>query len=161
MLSAEEILAGGELTFEVEVPAAVLRPSADQFNGDSRPAPPVVRLRPLTVRDLQLATRAAKEKDELLAVLMVQAALVEPQLSIPQAAQMHVGLLQFLLHEVNRISGISATAEHVAEAVEHPLTRAVHYLAHEYGWTPSDIGELTLGQVLLHLELLKEKAEAS
>ena len=51
MLTAEELLAGSALTFEVEVPASVLRPA----NG-SRPGARTrtVRLRPLTVADLQL-----------------------------------------------------------------------------------------------------------
>ncbi|CAA9303842.1 MAG: hypothetical protein AVDCRST_MAG93-4785 [uncultured Chloroflexia bacterium] len=59
MLSAEELLAGGDLTFEVEVPPEVLRPAEGAGNG----MPATVRLQPLTVRDLQLVSRAAKESD--------------------------------------------------------------------------------------------------
>ena len=154
MLSAEELLAGGSLTFEVEVPAEVLDPAEGAGNG----APTTVRLRPLTVRDLQLISRAAKESDSLTATLMVQRALVEPEMSVAQASTMHVGLVQFLLQQVNRISGIATTSEQLSGAIEAPLAKAAFVLAQEFGWTPQQVNELTLGQVLLHLQMLKEKA---
>ena len=153
MLSAEELLAGGDLTFEVEVPPEVLHPAEDA-DGE---APTTVRLRPLTVRDLQLIYRAAKESDSLTATLMVQRALVEPEMSIAQASAMHVGLLQFLLEQVNRISGISTTSEQLSGAMEAPLAKAAFVLAQEFGWTPQQVNELTLGQMLLHLQMLKER----
>jgi hypothetical protein len=157
MLSAEELLAGGDLTFEIEVPPGVLRPAEGAGDG----APTTVRLRPLTVRDLQLVSRAAKESDSLTATLMVQRALVEPEMSVTQASAMHVGLLQFLLEQVNRISGISATSEQLSGAVEAPLAKAAFVLAQEFGWTPQQVNELTLGQVLLHLQMLKERSQQS
>lgn len=149
MLSAEELLAGSELTFEIEVPAGMLpplEPTADTTR--------CVRLRPLTVRDLQLISRAAKESDSLTATLMVQRALVEPEMSIAEVNRLHVGLLHHLLDEVNRISGISLPESTVEEALEAPLTRAAFVLAKEFGWTPQQVGELTLGQMLLHLQML-------
>jgi hypothetical protein len=157
MLSAEELLAGGELTFEIEVPPEVLRPAGDAGNG----MPDTVRLRPLTVRDLQLVSRAAKERDSLTATLMVQRALVEPEMSVAQASAMHVGLLQFLLDQVNRISGIAATSEQLSGVVEAPLAKAAFVLAQEFGWTPQQVNELTLGQMLLHLQMLKERRRQS
>jgi hypothetical protein len=151
MLSPEELLAGGGLTYEVPVPGDVLRPGNGAAAGGARST---VRLRPLTVSDLQLVTRAARENDSLVGVLMVQRALVEPEMSIPQVAGMHVGLLQFLLGEVNRISAIAVSDAEVAAAAAAPLSRAAFVLAREYGWTPQQVSELTLGQVLLHLEML-------
>ena len=153
MLSAEDLLAGGDLTFEIEVPPGILRPTEDAGNG----TPATVRLRPLTVRDLQLVSRAAREQDSLTATLMVQRALVEPEMSVAQASAMHVGLLQFLLEHVNRISGIAATSEQLSEAVDAPLAKAAFVLAQEFGWTPQQVNELTLGQVLLNLQMLKER----
>jgi hypothetical protein len=153
MLSAEELLAGSSLTFKVEVPADVLRP-AESSDGE---APATVRLRPLTVRDLQLISRAAKESDSITATLMVQRALVDPEMSVAQASTMHVGLVQFLLQEVNRISGIATTSEQLSTAVEAPLAKAAFVLAQEFGWTPQQVNELTLGQVLLHLRMLGER----
>jgi hypothetical protein len=150
MLSAEELLAGSSLTFEVEVPADVLRPTGGDGGSDT------VRLRPLTVRDLQLISRAAKESDSLTATLMVQRALVDPEMSVAQASTLHAGLVQFLLREVNRISGIASTSEQLSGAVEAPLAKAAFVLAREYGWTPQQVNELTLGQLLLHLRILGE-----
>jgi hypothetical protein len=153
MLTADELLAGANLTFEVEVPAHVLG------SGDGPPGGSV-RLRPLTVHDLQLIARAARDHDALAGALMVHTALVEPKLTLPQVNTLQVGLLQFLLAEVNRISGIGTDAAAVRGAAEDPLIRAAFLLAREFGWTPDQVGELTLGQILLHLQLLKEQRAA-
>jgi len=155
MLSAEELLAGAGLTYEVEVPPEVLRP--DGAAGED--GPHTVRLRPLSLRDLQLISRAAKENDQLMATLMVQRALVEPELSVAQVAALHVGLVQILLDQVHQISGLSTTGQDLDDAAEEPLAKAAFLLAREYGWTPQEVNELTLGQVLLHLRMLREKSE--
>jgi hypothetical protein len=159
VLSAEELLAGGSLTYEIEVPEEILHPGG---NGRHHGAAPEthgrVVLRPLTVRDLQLITRAAKESDALTATLMVQRALVEPALSVTQVAGLHIGLVQFLLDRVNAISGIRTTEDELAGAAAAPLVKAALVLAQAYGWTPQQVQELTLGQVLLHMQLLKENA---
>lgn len=155
MLSAEELLAGATLSYEVEVPPEVLQPASGGQalkNGASQ-----VRLKPLTVQDLQLISRAAKENDTLVATLMVQRALAEPEMSIAQVSVMHVGLVQYLLEQVNRISGITATTDQLAAAAEAPLNKAAFILSREFGWTPEQVSELTLGQVLLNLQMLKEK----
>jgi hypothetical protein len=154
MLSAEDLLAGGSLTHTVVVPAAVLQPSGGEVSGLS--ADGTVRLQPLVVKDLQLIARAAKENDALTATLMVQRALVEPALTVAQVAALHVGLVQFLLDQVNHISGITTAAEQVSTAMEAPLAKAAFVLAKSFGWTPQQVSELTLGQILLHLQMLKE-----
>jgi hypothetical protein len=157
MLSPEELLAGSSLTFEVEVPTEILHPT----NGAGEEAiSHTVRLRPLTVGDLQLVTRAAKENDSLLAALMVQRALVEPEVSVAQVSAMHVGLLQFLLREVNRLSGIETSADDLSAAAEAPISKAAFVLAEKFGWTPQEVNELTLGQLLLHLQMLGERTRA-
>jgi hypothetical protein len=155
MLSAEELLAGSGLTYEVSVPNAVLRPGAENTGALEQ-----VRLRPLTVADLQLITRAAKETDSLMATLMVQRALVEPALTVPQIAALHVGLLEFLLSEVMRISGMGVSEPELRTAVEAPLAKAAHVLAKEFGWTPPQVSELTLGQILVHLQMLDQEIRA-
>lgn len=147
MLSAEDLLAGAEATFAVELSAGLAGAGT-------------VRLRPLTVRDLQLVSRAARESDDLLATLMVQRALVEPEVTVAQVAAMPVGRVQELLGHVNRISGIVAEADELAAAAEAPIARAAHLLARELGWTPRQVQELTLGQVLLHLEMLRQEGAA-
>ncbi len=157
MLSPEELLAGSALTYEIEIPAEILKPGGPGTNGNGHGP---VRLRPLTVADLQVISRAAKESDTLLATLMVQAALVEPKMTVAQVASAHAGLVEYLLDHVNRISGITASQEQILSAREAPLAKAAFVLASEFGWTPQQVSELTLGQVLLHLQMLREKKNA-
>ena len=109
----------------------------------------------MTIRDLQLATRAAKENDTLIAAIMVQQALVEPTMTIAQVATLPAGLVQFLLYHVNRLSGITTSQEQLHQALDAPLTKAAFILAKEFGWTPQEVNSLTLGQVLLQLQLLQ------
>jgi hypothetical protein len=155
-LTADELLAGSSLTFDVVVPAEKLHPSlngggdGDEHDGEQQ----TVRLRPLTLGDLQTIARAAKEDDALVATLMVQQALVEPALTVTQVAALHAGLVHFLLENVNQISGLSLSDDDLSQAIEAPLVRAAYLLAREYGWTPQEVNELTLGQVLLHLKML-------
>lgn len=146
MLSAEDLLAGSGTEHEVEVPARLL-PDAE---GDR-----TVRLKPLTVRDLRLIARAARENEDLSGALMVRQALVEPQLSIEQIGALPAGLLQFLLREVNRISGITASEDEVLSALEDPLVKASLLLSRELGWTPEEVGRLTLGETMLHVAALR------
>src|SRR3954447_13996684 len=129
-LTAEDLLAGSALTYEVRVPAGVLHPGhAGNGAGEGEEDGRTVRLRPLTVRDLQLISRGARESDSLVATFMVQRALVEPAMNVAEVAGLHVGMLQFLLDQVNRISGIGATHDEVREAAEAPLARAAFVLA--------------------------------
>lgn len=154
-LTGEELLAGSALTYEVEIPAAVLSPGNEA--GQAENGPKTVTLKPLRVDDLQLIARAAKENDAMVAALMVQKSMVEPRLSIAEVAAMHVGLMSFLLDQVNAISGISASTELLAREAEAPLAKAAFILAREFGWTPAQVSELTMGQILLHLQMLKEQ----
>jgi hypothetical protein len=149
-LSADELLAGGSLRFEVDVPAALL---------DAQRSARRVCLRPLTVADLQLISRAARDNDSLVAALMVRTALEEPKLSIAQVNAMPVGLLEFLLGEVNRVSGLAVPPGALEQAAEQPIARAAHVLARRFGWTPQQVGELTLGQILLHLQMLRDDGD--
>lgn len=158
MLSGEELLAGSQLEYEIEIPAQILNPGLmgeglkDKSNTDRQ-----VKLRPLSIKDMQILNRAAKENDSLMAVLMVKQALVEPELSLAQVNQLHVGLLQYLLDQINEISGINTNDAQLNEAVDAPLARAAFILAKEFGWTPQEVGELTLGQILINLQMLKER----
>ena len=154
VLSADMLLAGAETTFPVEIPAHLLHPG----DGDTAPpeadGPREVVLRPLRLLDLQKMERAARDAGHLTSVLMVQQALVEPKLSIDQVNRMHAGLVEFLLREVNRISGLSMSADELETAVQAPLARACFVLSREFGWTPEQCAGLTVGQVLLYLEML-------
>lgn len=151
MLTAAGLLAGANLTATIEIPASLLARGAqqEQSTGNS------VRLKPLTVHDLQLIVRAARDNDELSAALMVQRSLIEPELTLAQVAQLPIGLMQFLLREVNRLSGMAASEAEIAATIADPLAQASFRLSQAFGWTPEDIGKLTLGEVLTHLQFLK------
>lgn len=146
-LTAEELLAGGALTHEVEIPSEFL-----SANGAGRTADGVV-LRALTVRDLQRISRAARDDEELSAALMIQQALVEPALKLEQVSQLPAGLARFLVERINAISGVSAPQTALEEMVQAPLARACFILAKEFGWTPEEVSGMTIGQILLYLEM--------
>ena len=145
-LSADDLLAGGALTHEVELPAAFLAGPA----GAGR-----VILRPLTVRDLQRIAKAAPGDEDLAAALMVQLALVEPSLSIDQVHKLPAGLARFLVERINELSGISTPRDALDELVQAPLARACFQLAKEFGWTPEEVSGMTIGQILLYLEMVR------
>jgi hypothetical protein len=152
MLTAAELLAGANLTASIEIPASLLARSAQDAASGAQHS---VRLKPLTVNDLRLIVRAARDNDELSAALMVQRSLIEPELTLAQVSQLPVGLMQFLLREVNRLSGMTASEAEIAAASEDPLAQAAFRLSQAFGWTPEDIGKLSLGEVLTHLQFLK------
>jgi hypothetical protein len=147
-LSAEDLLAGASATYTVEVPAEVLAPEGSGVSAGE------VTLRPLTVRDIQRITQAAKEQRVLASILMVQQALVKPKLTVEQVSGLPAGLAEFLLRKVNSISGLSLAGDDLDQAVRTPLARASFLLAREFGWSPEQCSNLTLGQVLLYLEML-------
>ena len=142
-LTADELLAGASAQHTVEIPAELLASG-----------PGEVVLRPLTVRDIQRVTQAAREQAALTSVLMVQQALIRPAMTVEQVGSMPAGLVEFLLEQVNRISGLSMDANGVEQAVRAPLARACFLLSREFGWTPEQCSQLTMGQVLLYLEML-------
>lgn len=147
MISAEDLIAGAATEHAIDIPEALLPGAEDRG----------VVLRPLTVRDLRLIAKATRDNDDLSGALMVRQSLVDPALSLDQIGALPAGLLQFLLAEVNRISGITATEEDVVEAMEDPLVQASLLLSRELGWTPDEIGRLTLGETMLHVAALRSR----
>ncbi len=146
-LSAEELLAGSAVTHEVEIPADLLSTDAGGAV-DAR-----VVLRPLTVRDLQRIGKAARDDDSLSASLMIQQALVEPALKLEQVSQLPAGLARFLVERINAISGVDTPRDALQELVQAPLAKACFVLAKEFGWTPEEVSGMTIGQILLYLEM--------
>ena len=156
LLTPEELLAGKDAVVDVEVPADVLRPTdadADSLSGGG------VRLRALTVNDVQLIARAAGTDEVLTSVLMIQRALIEPQLGQSEIAAMHGGLVSFLVGQINRISGLTSTDEELRALADSPLAQALLILAREFHWTPRELRELTVGEVLAYLELTQGTRE--
>lgn len=153
-LSVEDLLTGADATYTVEVPARVLDPEGTAVEGGE------VVLRPLTVRDLQRITQAAREQQVLTSILMVQQALVKPKLTVEQAGSLPAGVVQFLLKKVNSLSGLGLDADDLEHAVRAPLGRACFLLAKEFGWSPAQCTELTVGQILVYLEMLAKNGGA-
>jgi hypothetical protein len=152
VLTADDLLAGSALTHRVRVPAHLVAPRDGAPGGAGEPAE--VTLRPLVLADVIRLHKAAGDDGQLASALMVSAGLVEPALTLEQVHRLPAGLVEFLLAEVNRVSGLSLGADEIEDAVHAPLARACFVLAREFGWTPDRCAELTLGQVLLYLELL-------
>lgn len=157
-LSADEILAGGTLVFDVDIPAHILSPQANADDPLAEGPGGRVRLRPLTVRLLQQLTRAARDNDGLLSALMIKESLVEPKLGLEQVNGLHSGLARFLLDGVNRISGISSS-QGLEDAVQAPLAKACFVLAKEFGWSPEEVGKMTMAQILLYMEMIKQNRQ--
>jgi len=116
-------------------------------------------LRPLTVRDLQRIGKAAREDEGLSAALIIQQALVEPALKLEQVSQLPAGLARFLVERINDISGISTPRNALEELVQAPLAKACFVLAKEFGWTPEEVSGMTIGQILLYLEMAHGSAD--
>ena len=150
MLSAEDLLAGADASYDVEVPEALLHGASAHR----------VRLRPLTIHDVQLIAKAARDDDVLTSVLMIQRALVEPKLKEKEIAAMRSGMVRFLVDRINRISGLTSDADMEREVASSPLVQAFVVLAQEFGWTPEQVRGLTVGQVLGYLDGLRQLRSA-
>jgi hypothetical protein len=62
----------------------------------------------------------------------------------------------FLVDRINRISGLSTTEDELQELADAPIVRAFFVLAKEFNWTPEQVREMTVGQILGYLELLNQ-----
>jgi hypothetical protein len=148
-LTAQDLLAGGGLVHEIAVPEAVLRPSADAR--DEGGVAGFVRLRPLSVGTLALISRAAREDARLVPLLMIKESVVEPAVSLEQARQMHVGLVQFLVEQINVVSGLGPDGSSYDGVLQSPVGRTHLLLAKHFGWTPEQVAQLTPAQVMVYL----------
>lgn len=163
-LTAEELLAGVELEHDVEIPRELVpaeggdgaEPGAAASTAIGR-----VRLRPLCLKDVHLIATAAGADEVLTSVLMIQRAVVEPELDRRTISNMPAGLVRFLVERINRVSGLTSSDEEIREMARAPIVQAFFVLAREFGWTPEEIRGLTVGQVLGYLEMLNRSAPAT
>jgi hypothetical protein len=158
IVTPEELFAGAGVTYPVRIPPEVLHPGAP---ADADAEPREIRLRPLTVRDVQMIAKAAKDDEVLTSALMIQRACVEPELKQQDVAVMHGGLVRFLVERINQISGLTTTEDELREIVDAPVVQAFFVLAREFGWTPRQVRELTLGQILGYVELLNRNPKGA
>ncbi|UCH93945.1 MAG: hypothetical protein JSV88_27265 [Candidatus Aminicenantes bacterium] len=157
-LTPEELMAGGSITHDIEIPQDVLYPDGNgKANADQqKTVNKMVKMKPLTVKDVQLIAKAAKDDEVLTSVLMIREAVVEPQLKQGVIAKMHSGLVRFLVDRINRISGLTTSEDELQEIADSPIVRAFFVLAKEFNWTPQQVKEMTVGQILGYLELLNQ-----
>ena len=153
-LTADALLASGAATHAVRIPASLLRGGGVAAGDGDDAAAGEVTLRPLLVRDVDRVVRASREQRVLASVLMVQQSLVAPKMTVEQVGDLPAGVVQFLADRVNAISGLTIDEDELEQAVRAPLARACFILAREFGWTPAECSELTVGQVLLYLEMI-------
>ncbi len=147
LLSADDLLLGSKVLHDVTIPKAILTPATE--NGAERSG--CVRMRPLSIAVLSLISRAAREDPSLIPLLMIKEAVVEPVLTLDQIRQMHVGLVHYLVSQINHISGLDADGGALDEAADSPLGRTQFLLARHFGWTPEQVSQLTPGQVAVYL----------
>jgi hypothetical protein len=151
LITPEELLAGKEMTYDVEVPPSVLTAGEEgQRNSEAKK----IRLRPLTIKDVQLIAKAAQDDEVLTSELMIHRAVVEPKLNQNEIAGMPGGLVRFLVESINRISGLNAGADDLKEMAGSPIVQAFFVLAKEFNWTPQQVKQMTVGQIIGYLELL-------
>jgi len=155
LVTPEELLAGKEMIYDVVIPLEILHPSLNSEQNENG-MEKHIRLRPLTIKDVQLIAKAAKDDEVLTSVLMIQRAAVEPMLKQNQVADMHSGLIGFLVDCINRISGLTASENDLHEMAEAPLVRMFFALAKEFNWTPDQVRQMTVGQIVGYLELLNQ-----
>jgi hypothetical protein len=158
LVTPEELLYGKEQVFDVEIPPSLLQPGLEDGKADGRGK--TIRLKPLSVADVQLIAKAAKNDEVLTSVLMIQRSTVEPILKQNQISEMHSGLVRFLVERINRISGLSTTDDELREMSASPLVQAFFVLAREFHWTPDQVKQMTVAQVLGYLELVNQRKSA-
>jgi hypothetical protein len=132
----------------------VLHPAADPGAQADLPddlGPDRVRLRPLTVGTLAVISRAARDDAGLVPLLMIKESLVEPALPLDAIRRLHVGLVHFLVEQINRVSGLTPEGDVLADVLDAPGARMHVLLAHHFGWTPDQVSRLTPGQVAVYL----------
>lgn len=145
-LTADDLLAGSSAAHEVEIPAAILTPGTEPYD-----EPATVLLRPLSVGTLTLISRAARDDMSLIPLLMIKESLLEPQMSLEQVRKLHVGLVHFLVQQINLVSGLTADGDPYDGAADSPQAQAYVLLAKHFGWTPEQVSQLTPGQVAIYL----------
>jgi hypothetical protein len=76
-----------------------------------------------------------------------------------EVAGMPAGLARFLVEQINSISGVNTPRDALQEYVQAPLAKACFVLAREFGWTPEQVSGMTIGQILLYLEMANKGEE--
>lgn len=100
-LSAEELLAGASVNYDVVIPPELLHPGESDASSEM-----AVTLKPLTIGTFQLIMKAAKNDASLIPLLMIKESLIQPALTLEQVKKLPLGLVNFLIGHIREISGL-------------------------------------------------------
>lgn len=106
ILTAEDLLAGANTTFDVFIPSELLHPAKPEGSNGVAPEESLVRIRPLTIGVYQLIMKAAKNDPGLIPLLMIKESLVEPVMSLDQVRRLPIGLVELLIEQIREVSGL-------------------------------------------------------
>jgi len=84
--------------YSLKIPAGILQPVNGQLQS--------VTIKPLTIHEFQMIMKAAKNDHMLIPLLIVKEAVVAPRFDLQQIRGMKVGLVNFLIGEIKKLSGI-------------------------------------------------------
>ena len=146
-------MAGTNTTFEVNVPSGLLQLTKEtKMNNEEM----TLEIKPLSIGAFHLILKAARDDAGLIPLLILTESLVNPKLSLEQVKKLQLGLVEYLIAEVKIVSGLSEKKKILTEIEQSPLARSSFVLAREFGWTPSQIQELTMAQVSLYLQMIQK-----
>jgi hypothetical protein len=106
ILTAEDLIAGANTTFDVLIPAELLQSAKNNASGGTDPGEALVRIRPLTIGVYQLIMKAAKNDPGLIPLLMVKESLAEPVMSLDQIRKLPLSLVELLIDNIREVSGL-------------------------------------------------------
>ena len=106
ILTAEDLLAGANTTFDIIIPPGMLQRTKSVADDADEPEEQVVRIRPLSIGTYQLIMKAAKNEPGMIPLLMVKESLVEPVVTVEQVRRMPLGLVELLIEVIREVSGL-------------------------------------------------------
>ena len=107
-ITAEDLLVGATASYTIEIPPTVLRPGIEGTAHDEGKENKVeIEIKPLTIRTFQMITKAAKNDHGMIPILMIKEGVVNPPLNPAQISKMHIGLVEFIVEHIRRVSGLT------------------------------------------------------
>lgn len=106
MLTAEDLLAGANATFDVVIPGELLHAVKTAGGNGTEKNEALVQIRPLTIGVYQLIMKAAKNDPGLIPLLMIKESMAEPVMSLDQIRRLPLGLVEFLIGHIREVSGM-------------------------------------------------------
>ncbi len=111
-LSAEDLLLGTQTHYDLVIPPHILQPDLAPQNAEQDDKPvasteKIVVIKPLSLKAFQLILNASKSNGDQIPTFMILESLVTPQMTAAQIGALPVGLVNFLVENIQLISGLS------------------------------------------------------